>query len=99
RSGAGLPFATSVAEKKKLKNLASPVVSRLARIRSGGEEDATHLGPRSHVRAWAAWGVARSSVRRRFTAAIRAAAKPAGNLRRVMASIVAIMSAGRRPEK
>lgn len=83
-----MPFATSVAENKKLKNLASPVVSRLARIRSGGEEDATHFGPRSHVRAWAACGMARSSVRRRFTvAAIRVAAKPAGNLRRVIASI------------
>src|SRR6478672_12013423 len=52
RSGAGLPFGTSVAENKNLKNLARPVVSRLARIRSGGEDDATHFGPRSQVSAW-----------------------------------------------
>src|SRR4029077_2617067 len=51
RSGAGLPFGTSLAEKTNLKNLAKPVVSRLARIRSGGEDDATHFGPRSQVSA------------------------------------------------
>src|SRR5260221_7700294 len=92
RSGAGLPFGTSVAENKNLKNLARPVVSRLARIRSGGEDDATHFGPRSQVSAWAEWGMARTSARRRSTVAAFA-----GSLLRVAASIIANMSAGRRP--
>src|SRR5262249_48687630 len=54
RSGAGLPFGTSVAENKNLKNLLRPVISRLSRIRPWGEDDATHFGPRSQVSAWAA---------------------------------------------
>src|SRR5258708_33627598 len=94
RSGAGLPFGTSVAENKNLKNLARPVVSRLARIRSGGEDDATHFGPRSQVSAWAELGMARTSARRRTTVATASGiVKIAGSLLLVAASIIANMSA------
>src|SRR5258707_6677174 len=98
RSGAGLPLRTSLAENRKLKNFARPVVSRLARIRSGGEDDATHFGPRSQVSAWAEWGMARTSARRRSTvAAATVLGKFAGSLLRVAASIIANMSAGPAP--
>src|SRR5262249_10924281 len=98
RSGAGLPLRTSLAENRRLKNFASPVVSRLARTRSGGEDDATHFGPRSQVSAWAACGMARRSARKRASvAAARVAPKLTGSLRRVGASLLASMSGGRRP--
>jgi hypothetical protein len=95
-----LPFGTSLAENRTLKNLASPVASKLARMRAGGEDDATHFGPRSQVSAWAACGMARNSARKRVSvAAAMAAPTFAGSLRRVAASTLANMSAGRRPEK
>ena len=54
RSGAGLPLGTSLAENRfDSKKRASPAVRRLARMRSRGDEDATHFSPRSHVRACA----------------------------------------------
>src|SRR6266436_9790329 len=100
RSGAGLPLRTSLAENRKLKNFARPVVSRLVRTRSGGEDDATHFGPRSQVSAWDACGMARTSARRRASvAAARVALKLTGSLRPGAASTLVAMSAGRRPEK
>src|SRR5260370_12217901 len=96
RSGAGLPFGTSVAENKNLKNLARPVVSRLARIRSGGEDDATHFGPRSQVSAWAEWGMARTSARSRSTvAAATALGKFPGRLLRAPPSPLPYLSSAR----
>jgi hypothetical protein len=49
-----LPFGTSLAVNRKSKGRASLVASKLTRVRSGAEEDATHFGPRSQVSAWAA---------------------------------------------
>ena len=52
KSGAGLPRATSLAENRLgSKNRVKPAVSRLARMRSSGEDDATHFGPRSQLSA------------------------------------------------
>jgi hypothetical protein len=51
-------------------------------MRSSVEDEATHFGPRSHVRACAACGTARNSVRRRTSvAAVTLVAKLTGSLR------------------
>ncbi len=60
RSGAGLPLRTALAEKQRgSKKRIKPVTSRLARTRSGGEDDATAFGPRIQVSACAAGAMGR----------------------------------------
>jgi hypothetical protein len=52
RSGAGLPRATSFAENRfGSKKRSSPVASRLTRMRSRLEDEATHFGPRTQLSA------------------------------------------------
>src|ERR1700751_5720487 len=55
RSGAGFAFLTSLAQKRlAFKKRISPVHSRVIRMRSRDEDDATHFGPRSHESAYSA---------------------------------------------
>src|SRR5580700_10552355 len=98
RSGAGLPLGTSLAENKRgSKKRNSPAASRPARSRSWGDDDATAFGPRTQVRAWATWGSARSSVRKRRKVSTEIAdAKFGGSFLPVAVSIDANTSAARR---
>ena len=78
-SGAGLPLATLLAENNRgPKNRNKPAISRLARTRSIGDEEATAFGPRIQVSAWATWGSARNWVRNRRNVSIRDGGRESG---------------------
>ena len=94
-----MPSATWLAENSRdSKKRMRPVTSRLVRMRSGTEEEATAFGPLIQVSAWAAWGIGCSSSRkRRSVSAATVAAKLGGRLRFVVFSTATKMSAVRRP--
>jgi hypothetical protein len=83
----------SRASKKRIR----PVTSRLSRMRSGDDDDATAFGPRIQVSACAAWAMAPRSARKRRSVSV--ATSPGKFGRFVAASTAAKMSDGRRPWK
>jgi hypothetical protein len=69
-------------------------------MRSSGDDEATHFGPRNQVSACSTWAVARNSAcSRRSVAAASLVPKFDGSWRCVADSMSSSMSLGRRPVK